>query len=260
MNRITTQTRDCERSEEMLAYLYDEADANERKSFELHMSGCAACRDEYASFGGVREAFAGWREESFAEAASLFPFAPWRRVEKRSALEAARAFFRLAPVWLQAGVATAALVVTALVAFALVNMDARRGQNETASGANSHQQQHIAAPTTNAPPQKRYSQQEVDGMIAEGVRRGIENYQQENVAARDLTTTTVAGGAGRISSPRSAQSSLITTNRVGNNARRGSNSRSSATQTISSERQTAVARRNADGGVPRLSDLLDVVN
>ncbi len=258
MNHNMNTPRDCERSEDLLAYLYREATASERKSFEQHMSGCAVCGEEYVALGGVREAFADWRDESFAEAASFYPFTEKQRIEKRSALVAVREFFRLAPVWMQAGGAIAALVVCALAAFALVNADIRREQNGIAFSTGLREPQRDAAPTVDAPQQqKRYTQQEVDELIADRVERGIKNYKE--LAARESATTIVAKDADRKFSAPDSKASSASTDAKENTARR--RNRPITTPVATRENQTTVARRgNNDDGVPRLSDLLDVVN
>lgn len=256
MNHSMNTPRDCERSEDLLAYLYREATASERKSFEQHLTQCSACREEHVAFGGVREAFAGWRDESFREAASFYPFTEKQRIEKRSALVAVREFFRLAPVWLQASGVIAALVVCALAASALVNADARREQNRIAFSTSSREPQRDAAPTVDAPSQKHYTQQEVDELIADRVQRGIETYREQ--AARGSATTIVAKDADRKSSAPDSAASSVSTDAKENGARR--RSRTTTTPVGARERQTTVARRSNDDGVPRLSDLLDVVN
>ncbi|MBA2340073.1 MAG: zf-HC2 domain-containing protein [Pyrinomonadaceae bacterium] len=249
----------CERSEHLLAYLYNEASSDERKTFEQHLSQCVACREEYAALGGVREAIINWRDESFAAAASLYPFTQQKqRVEKRSALEAVSEFLRLAPLWMQAGGAMAALVVCTLAAFALVNTEIRWEQNGIAFSSNARDHERAApAPAAASQPQKRYSQQELDEIVAEHVQRGIENYKEQTAEARQLTATTEPREADRRYPVREAAVSFTASNERGNNTRR--RTRASTAANGSRERQPTIARRNSDG-VPRLSDLLDVVN
>lgn len=51
---------DCGRKEELIAYLYDEAGAEERSSFERHVADCLSCRDELNAFERVRDDLGEW--------------------------------------------------------------------------------------------------------------------------------------------------------------------------------------------------------
>lgn len=127
---------ECARAGDLLAYLYEEATAEERGRFTQHLDSCAVCRDELSAFGGVRQRVGAWREEvlsgaprvdlsgalSQAPAATLLA-TPARR---RSARVALREFFALSPMWLRAATtAAAALVVCALAALALARTEVR---------------------------------------------------------------------------------------------------------------------------------------
>jgi len=50
----------CEERENLVAYLYDEVDANERKSVEKHLSSCETCREELRAFRDVRQDLLAW--------------------------------------------------------------------------------------------------------------------------------------------------------------------------------------------------------
>ena len=50
----------CEQQENLVAYLYDEVDANERKSIEKHLSSCDTCREELRAFRDVRQDLLAW--------------------------------------------------------------------------------------------------------------------------------------------------------------------------------------------------------
>ena len=134
MNKIQ-ETNPCGRGEQLVGYLYGEATQTERAGFEQHLSQCAACRDELAAFTQVRESVGEWRAELLTHApggvaASAIPVAPTPtfNVEpaRRSAWDALRAFFALSPAWLRFGSVAAALVVCALAAFALFNVEVSR--------------------------------------------------------------------------------------------------------------------------------------
>jgi len=50
----------CEQRENLIAYLYDEADANERRSMEKHLASCETCREELRAFRDVRQDLLAW--------------------------------------------------------------------------------------------------------------------------------------------------------------------------------------------------------
>jgi anti-sigma factor RsiW len=107
---------DCERSSDLMAFVYNEMDAGERREFESHLQQCGNCRGEAASFGLVRESIHDWRDEV------LTGFVPTtaRVAPRRSALAAFRQFFDLSPLWLQsAAVALTLCVLGGLIFFTL---------------------------------------------------------------------------------------------------------------------------------------------
>jgi len=46
--------------EQLLAYLYGEADPGERAHLEAHLGGCPACAEEVAALSSTRQVLAGW--------------------------------------------------------------------------------------------------------------------------------------------------------------------------------------------------------
>lgn len=50
----------CEQREQLIAYLYDEASASERKSTEAHLQTCETCREELRAFRDVRQDLLAW--------------------------------------------------------------------------------------------------------------------------------------------------------------------------------------------------------
>ncbi|HEX3184842.1 MAG TPA: zf-HC2 domain-containing protein [Pyrinomonadaceae bacterium] len=104
----TTNSPVCERSSDLMAFLYNEMNASELRQFESHLRECRNCREEAASFGMVRESISTWRDEV------LTGFVPSTATPARkSALAAFRQFFDLSPLWLQ----SAAVVLTCCVIF-----------------------------------------------------------------------------------------------------------------------------------------------
>lgn len=52
---------DCGRKEDLIAYLYHEADNAQCESFEAHLVECVPCREELRAFGRVREDLGSWQ-------------------------------------------------------------------------------------------------------------------------------------------------------------------------------------------------------
>ena len=166
--------RGCGSAEELVAYLYGEATPDEAKAFRRHLTGCAACRDELAAFGGVREAVGEWRAEALSAVPPLnieealtplvgpAPLAPER---KRSAAAALREFFSLSPLWLRAGAAAAALVVCALAALTLARTEVRWDASGLAFRTGVHERVVEKERVVQVPVQTGYTQEQVDAMI-----------------------------------------------------------------------------------------------
>ena len=139
----------CERGSDLIAFLYNEASESEKRDFELHLKECAGCREEAASFGGVRESIVAWRDEALAGFVSTpLPAA----ARKKSAIAALQEFFDLSPLWLKA--ATACAVVAFFVLAALAINRTERGSAGSMVGT--------------------YTQQDVDRIVKEALA------QQEN--------------------------------------------------------------------------------
>ncbi|HEX7997941.1 MAG TPA: zf-HC2 domain-containing protein [Pyrinomonadaceae bacterium] len=128
MMRNDDDAQACARAEDLVTYLYGEADARAAQSFEAHAQGCASCRTELAQFGHMRASIAEWRKEALGSlpstvAANSTPvIAPPALVysERRpSALAAIREFFTLSPAWLRAATAALVVVFCALVALTI---------------------------------------------------------------------------------------------------------------------------------------------
>lgn len=109
----------CGREEELVTYLYDEATAAERATFEQHLDQCAACRRELHSFERVRHDLSAWQ----------LPLAP--RVDiapQRSTLEALRELLGSLSFWPKAVMGAAAMAAIALITFALIGTHISVGQ------------------------------------------------------------------------------------------------------------------------------------
>lgn len=125
------EARGCGRAEELVAYLYGESSPVKAELFRRHLDACAACREELAAFGGVREGLGEWRAAVLGSLPTLdiheaFTNATRPRPErKRSAAAALGEFFTLSPLWLRAGAVAAVLAVCALAALTLARAEVR---------------------------------------------------------------------------------------------------------------------------------------
>ena len=110
----TLNNSTCDRQDDLLSFLYGEADAND---FKQHLQVCKSCQQEFDSLGGVRESIALWKTEAFSAPRVEIAPVPVRR---RSAVAALREFFALSPLWMKGAVSFVAVVFCAM-AILLVN-------------------------------------------------------------------------------------------------------------------------------------------
>ena len=118
----------CHRAEDLVSYLYGEANEADAADFRRHLQQCDACRSEFAVFNQVHESIVLWRNEALG--ASFNPAAVVsestidsrefaRPGRKLSALAALREFFTVSPLWLRGATACAGLLLCTLVLFAI---------------------------------------------------------------------------------------------------------------------------------------------
>ena len=156
---MKTDSPDCERSSDLMAFLYNEMDAGETREFKSHLQECINCRAEAASFGQVRESITAWRDEV------LTGFVPSTAAPtEKSALTAFRQFFDFSPLWLKGAAAFAVLTFCVLAGLLYVN-----SRRET--------------PPTIAKTDATYTQQDVDRLVKEALARQQENTSRDNTAA-----------------------------------------------------------------------------
>ena len=110
----TLNNSTCDRTDDLISFLYGEPDAND---FKQHLQACQSCQNELDSLGAVRESLALWKTEAFSAPPVEIAPVPVRR---RSAVAALREFFALSPLWMKGAVSFAALVFFAM-AVLLVN-------------------------------------------------------------------------------------------------------------------------------------------
>jgi hypothetical protein len=247
----------CARAEELVAYLYDEATENEARSFGEHLRACASCRDELAAFGVVRAGVREWRNEAFGltpslafEAAGATLASVARETpRKRSALAALREFFTLSPAWLQVGSVAAALLICALAALTFARTEVRWDENGLAFQTGVRERivrQPVEVRVPGVP-----SQEQIDALVAEGVKREMAALKIEQSEAAEVKASTDAKPS-TVAPPRVVEAKV-------------------RTQPGGKQTQRVAPRRPEVAGVnqlydrdeenlPRLSDLLNEVN
>ena len=104
-------TNGCGRKEDLVTYLYGEAHATERASFESHLDYCEGCRNELTAFGRVRRDLDAWQ---------LGQVARPEIVLRRSRLDLLRELVGMFPAWARGaafvGAAAAVLLVSLSIA------------------------------------------------------------------------------------------------------------------------------------------------
>src|SRR5713101_689341 len=176
----------CHRAEDLVTYLYDEANEAEARDFANHAEACDACRAELAIFKQVHESISLWRNEALGAAfnTAVLPAPavteagpisiPTVQPERRlSALSALRKFFSISPLWLRAATAFAALMFCVLTVLAISrswNKPAPLASNQTKNDA--------------------YSTKQFEAAVANEVQRRMDELTSKNPASSNSTTTT----------------------------------------------------------------------
>lgn len=157
----------CDRKEELVAYLYDEATATERAWFETHLKECDPCSAELNAFGRVREELSTW-QVGFA------PRTEW--VSPRGKMEVLRELIGLFPVWVQglamAGAAAAAILLALSVIGTRININ--HGDVSVNFGNASAAEKGSSVATVAEP-----SQQQIESLVKNAVAAEREKIQQE---------------------------------------------------------------------------------
>ena len=170
----------CHRSEDLVTYLYNEASAAEAQDFASHVETCEACRAELALFSQVHESILLWRNEALGSAFSPAPQAVEvlaeaptdsrqfvRHERKLPALAALREFFSVSPLWLRGATAFAALLLCVLAILTVSRLSQRRSQ------------------IAKIDPQLKYSQQDLDKAVQEGVAKKVATLNREKPGTGD---------------------------------------------------------------------------
>lgn len=177
----TTKTT-CERSDDLVAFLYHELDERDAGSFQLHLQECPRCESEVASFGEIRQSIVSWRDASLGAAWSpgavndrQLHAATIAAVPKRpSALSAIHEFFNLSPMWMKGAAAFASLLFCLCAVLAIAFLKDRNSA------------------VVQTPSDKIYSQRELDSKVAGAVQRKADELKIQIEQASEKKTEAVA--------------------------------------------------------------------
>jgi hypothetical protein len=169
------------RAEDLVTYLYDEANETEARDFANHAAACDACRAELVVFRQVHESISLWRNEALGSAFSTATVplpvttdAGLTRAQPRrlSALGALREFFTVSPLWLRGATAFAALLLSVLAVLTVSRL-----WNKPAPLANN-------PPTTDV-----YSKQQFDAAVAKEVKLQMEVLKSRSTPSEGYNLT-----------------------------------------------------------------------
>ena len=156
---------DCGRKEDLVTYLYGEAEDADRISFERHLDDCAACRDELTAFGRVRDDLSEW-QVGLAPRSEI--------VLRRSRLDVLRELMGMFPAWVRgaaiAGLAAAMLLLT--LSFAQTKISLKNGDFAIDFGRSEGDTRGAQA----------LGSQDVEKMVQNAVAREREKIEGQNTA------------------------------------------------------------------------------
>jgi hypothetical protein len=244
MKEKPEQTVPCARSEDLITYLYGEAATREATEFERHLRQCASCNEELAAFSRVREDVVEWRNQSLPSFDALTGRAQPERAlteRKRSALAALREFFTLAPAWMRAATAVAAVLVCALIVFTAMHLE---------------QPKPVVRVVSTAP-----TQAQVDGLVKRQVAEELRRKEQEaRVAAMEKPSLEPATVKDSPSSAKVKKPSMTPASLAQQKNRAAPDKVKASQQEARQQLAELVQTSREDDGLPRLSDLIDDSN
>lgn len=204
----------------LVAVLYDEASAAERREFERHAATCATCAEEFAAFQVVGNQFAEYRAEVLQPLRAPETFAPQFEAKQTESfgarlLERLRALvFPAGKIW-QTGAAFAAFAVCAALIFAVL-IAARRDEQQLAlkkpdkqTQIQSSNQKLATEPAQTPAPQAQSSQQQIATTTkpAKNVDATTQTTKTAPRAARNKSSAPAAAKSG-LTKPRAARPAI----------------------------------------------------
>lgn len=160
----------CERGNDLIAFLYGEANEHEAQDFARHLERCRDCQSEMTSFGHVRASIDLWKEEALAGFVSPQIVAP---VKQKSALAALREFFNLSPLWMKGAVGFAGVLFCVMAVLVV---------------AGTGKQTPVVVPTD-----AKYSEQQLKESVANALKKQKEEFaaaaaQKDRVADKETAS------------------------------------------------------------------------
>jgi anti-sigma factor RsiW len=177
-----TKTPTCEHSDDLILFLYGEANDHEAAQFEKHLQVCAHCQNEISSFGQIRESIGIWKDAAlgaFVEPQVIPP------IKQKSALAALRSFFDLSPLWMKSAIGFATVLVCLSLALLL-----------TKSGRQSPPQIAMSEPT--------FTQQQLDERVAQALKDQASQIASTN-ARQTQTVATAPSNSPNLPKPRASK-------------------------------------------------------
>lgn len=153
---------DCGCKEDLVAYLYDEANSTERASFERHLDDCGSCRNELTAFGRVRDELSAW-QVGFAPRAEV--------VLQRSKLDLLRELIGMFPTWVRGAALIGTALAMLLVALSIAGASVRVKDGDFAVSFGKAADVETAAAAV--------SSQEIEKLIQNAVAKEREKMLQE---------------------------------------------------------------------------------
>ncbi len=141
----------CAFAEQLVSYLYNEANAQEKSVFKSHLANCENCADELSAFGFVRSSVQQWRTEEFSPMQTPAMEIPFEKspeiiinsTEKHPRLAGLRQFFAISPAWATTSAAFVLLTICVGLTFVAINF---YGSNDIAKSKQIASEKSIVSP------------------------------------------------------------------------------------------------------------------
>jgi hypothetical protein len=167
----------CDRSDDLIAFLYHELGEQDARNFQQHVPQCGRCESEIRSFGEIRQSIVSWRDASLGAAWSTDAVtdrqtafaAPAAEVRIRpSALAAIREFFSLSPIWMKGAAVFASLLFCVCAVMAIAYLKNRNSV------------------IVQSPGDQTYSRKDMDAEIAKAVQMKEDEIKNKQEKIKDV--------------------------------------------------------------------------
>ncbi len=134
---MNNNRQNCEFSDQIVSFLYDEGDSTEKSFFKAHLPNCVECSNELTNFFDVRGLINDWREAEFSHLDLPQIVIPYHEAQIPAAVSGDKSSFseRFKQIFafpnFKPILATAALLIAAVFIFSIVKIS-RQTDNLTA--------------------------------------------------------------------------------------------------------------------------------